>query len=54
MPKGYNGKIMRVNLSKRKIVVEKPDQSFYRRYMGGRALALYYLLREVSRDTYHY
>ena len=51
MPKGYNGKILRVNLSKRKTMIEEPSQDFYRRYMGGRALALYYLLREVSRDA---
>lgn len=51
MPKGYNGRILRVNLSQRKIIIERPNQSFYRRYMGGRALALYHLLREVSRDT---
>ena len=48
MPKGYNGKILRVNLTDRIIDVEEPNETVYRRYLGGRALALYYLLREVD------
>jgi len=34
MPKGYTGKIMRVNLTNGKIMVEEPNQNFYRWYMG--------------------
>lgn len=48
MPYGYNGKILRVNLSTGKIKVEEPDELFYRTYMGGRAIAAYYLLKELK------
>lgn len=44
---GYNGEILRVNLSNGHIEGEEQGENFYRRYLGGRALALYFLLREV-------
>lgn len=48
MTYGYTGNILRVDLTKSMIKVEKPNIEFYRKYMGGRALALYYLVREVE------
>jgi aldehyde:ferredoxin oxidoreductase len=48
MTYGYNGKVLRVNLSSGEIEVEQPDPLFYRRYLGGRGFASYYLLRELS------
>lgn len=45
---GYIGKILRVDLTKKKVDTETPRGDFYRKYMGGRALALYYLLRETD------
>jgi len=48
MANGYNGKILHVNLSEGKFRVEKPDETFYRKYMGGSALAMYYLLNELG------
>jgi aldehyde:ferredoxin oxidoreductase len=47
MAKGYNGKILRMNLSNKKIWVEFPSEGFYRRYMGGSCFGVYYLLREL-------
>ena len=47
MPYGYNGKILHVNLTNGEFHVEKPDEAFYRKYMGGSALAMHYLLREM-------
>lgn len=47
MPKGYNGKILHVNLTTGSIDVEEPPESFYRTYMGGSAFGLYYILKEV-------
>ena len=47
MPYGYNGKILRVNLSNNKISTEEPDEVFYRRYFGGRGIISYYLLKEL-------
>ena len=46
MLKGYNGKILHVDLTQGEFRVEKPGEAFYRKYMGGSALALYYLLKE--------
>ena len=49
MPYGYNSKILRVDLSKRKFDVDGHDELFYRRYLGGRGIAAYYLLKELKR-----
>jgi aldehyde:ferredoxin oxidoreductase len=47
MPNGYNGKILRVDLSASSITVEEPSEEIYRKYVGGSALGLYYLLDEM-------
>lgn len=47
MPYGYNGNILRVDLTDGSWSVEHPDETFYRRYLGGGALATYYLLKEM-------
>ncbi len=47
MPDGYNGKILHVNLTAGELTTENPPESFYRKYMGGSAFGLYYILREV-------
>jgi aldehyde:ferredoxin oxidoreductase len=44
---GYNGKILHVNLTTGEMVVEEPPESFYRKYLGGSALNMYYLLKEM-------
>ncbi len=51
MPCGYHGRILHVNLSTGKIEVEQPPESFYRRYMGGSAMGVYYVLREVPKGA---
>jgi len=48
MPFGYNGKILRVNLTDNSIQIERPDENFYRRYIGGWGFIAYYLLKEVK------
>lgn len=48
MAYGYHGKILRVDLSNGKISIDEPDENFYRRYIGGKSLALYYLLNEME------
>lgn len=48
MPYGYNGRILRVNLSSNNISMEEPDEVFYRRYFGGRGMITYYLLKELK------
>ncbi|MFQ6076632.1 MAG: aldehyde ferredoxin oxidoreductase family protein [Candidatus Bathyarchaeia archaeon] len=51
MPFGYNGKILRVDLSEDRIWTEEQDDNFYRRYLGGWALIAHYLLRELEPGT---
>lgn len=47
MPHGYNGKIVHVNLTTREIEIEEPKLEFYRKYMGGSAMGLYYLFKNM-------
>jgi len=47
MPYGYTGKILHVDLSSKKIEVETPPEAFYRKYLGGSALNLHYLLNKI-------
>lgn len=42
-PYGYNGKVLRVDLSSRTLSDEQVPEIIYRRYLGGGALSLYYL-----------
>jgi len=44
---GYTGKILRVNLSNSTVTVDELSDNFYRKYMGGSALNLCYLLKEM-------
>ena len=47
MPYGYHGKILHVDLTAGKVEVEEPDESFYRKYMGGSAMGATYLLKHT-------
>jgi len=47
MPKGHQGKILRVDLSSKRIWCESPEPEFYRRYLGGREMVASHLLKEV-------
>ncbi len=47
MPHGYNGKILHVNLTTGELTIEEPEEKFYRKYMGGSAMGVYYLLKEM-------
>jgi len=47
MPFGYNGKVLHVNLTTGEFSVEEPPEVFYRKYLGGSAMAMYYILREM-------
>ena len=39
MPHGYDGKILQVHLDKMTYQFEEPEESFYKKYTGGSALA---------------
>jgi len=51
MPYGYNGKILHVDLTKGDLAVEEPDEAFYRKYLGGSAMGMHYILREMPRGA---
>jgi aldehyde:ferredoxin oxidoreductase len=47
MPYGYNGKILHVDLTHGRLEVEEPPEKFYRKYLGGSAMGMVYILRDV-------
>jgi len=47
MPQGYNDRIAHVDLTTGEVSVEQPGEQFFLTYLGGSALAAYYLLRDV-------
>jgi len=47
MPDGYHGKILHVHLDDLSWEVETPPEEFYRKYMGGSALGMYYVLKHT-------
>ena len=48
MPYGYNGKILRVDLSSGSIKTEEYPDHFYRQYFGGEGFIAYFLLKELK------
>ncbi len=51
MPFGYNGKILHINLTDSSWEIEEPHENWYRTYVGGTALATYYLLKYLKPST---
>ncbi len=49
MPNGYNGKILHVDLTKGELTVEEPEEAFYRKYLGGSAMGMHYILRDMPK-----
>jgi aldehyde:ferredoxin oxidoreductase len=47
MPYGYNGKVLHLDLTDGAIEVETPPEAFYRKYMGGSAMGMYYILKNT-------
>src|SRR5512136_908214 len=48
MPGGYNGKVLRVDLTRERIAVQQIDEAFCRKYLGGAGFIAHYLLAEVN------
>jgi aldehyde:ferredoxin oxidoreductase len=48
MANGYNGKILRVNLTNGSITADKLDELFCRRYIGGAGFVTYYMMKELQ------
>jgi aldehyde:ferredoxin oxidoreductase len=51
MPYGYNGKILHVDLTNDELSVEEPDEAFYRKYLGGSAMGMHYILRDMPKGA---
>lgn len=51
MPNGYNGKILHVDLTSGSLVVEEPNEAFYRKYLGGSAMGMHYILRDMPKGA---
>src|SRR5574342_1262899 len=47
MPYGYTGKILHVDLTGGTLAIEELPESFYRKYLGGSAMGMHYILREM-------
>ncbi len=50
-PGGYNGKILRVNLSNNSVSVEAIDELVCRKYLGGAGFVSYFLLKEMQQGV---
>lgn len=48
MPFGYHRRILHVDLTDGSIFQERPGDDFYRKYLGGSAMGMYYILNGVS------
>ncbi len=51
MPYGYNGTILHVDLTKGELTVEEPKEAFYRKYLGGSAMGMHYILRDMPKGA---
>ncbi|MBN2062743.1 MAG: aldehyde ferredoxin oxidoreductase family protein [Deltaproteobacteria bacterium] len=50
-PGGYNGRILRINLSNKNIAHEEMDNLFCRKYLGGSGFVSYFLLNEIGKGS---
>ena len=48
IPGGFTGQILRINLSKKSTTIEKMNNKFYRKYLGGSGFISYFLLKELQ------
>ncbi len=51
MPGELTGRILHVDLTTGALEVERPPESFYRRYLGGSAMGLHYILQGMAPGT---
>lgn len=47
--KGYTGKILHIDLTAGTFTVEKPDERFYRTYIGGSCMGAYYVMKGMAK-----
>lgn len=51
MGQGITGKILHVDLNALTNRLETPAETFYRKYFGGAAMGLYYILKDVPQGA---
>ena len=51
MSNGYQGRVLHVDLTHGTLTVEEPSEKFYRTYMGGSAMGMHYILRDMPRGV---
>ncbi|MCP5095513.1 MAG: aldehyde ferredoxin oxidoreductase, partial [Chloroflexi bacterium] len=51
MTYGFTGNILHVDLTKQQIEIERPSPEFYRQYVGGSLMGLYYLWKNTPAGT---
>ena len=51
MASEFTGRILHVNLTTGMVEIESPPESFYRTYLGGSAMGLYYILKGMQPGT---
>ncbi len=51
MPYGYTGKILHLDLNNQTLEIEQPPEAFYRKYLGGSAMGLYYILKGTPKGV---
>ena len=44
---GFAGQVLHVDLTEGQLTIERPDEAFYRQYVGGSLMGLYYLWRNT-------
>ena len=54
MAMGYQGRILHVDLTEGRTWTEEPGELFYRAYLGGPGIGVYYLLKEMQPGTARY
>jgi aldehyde:ferredoxin oxidoreductase len=50
VPACYTGNVLHLNLSTGELTIDHPSEDFYRKYGGGSAMGLFYLLRDLPRQ----
>ena len=48
MANGYTGKILHVDLTNGSLEIEEPSEAFYRKFMGGSAMGMHYILNGIQ------
>ena len=51
MSYGYTGKILHLDLNNQTLEIEQPPEAFYRKYLGGSAMGLYYILKGTPKGV---